>query len=63
MTDDRAEERAAIVAWLRKENGQCDCFAYEAGECGRGGWDNYKTRPLLDIADDIERGEHLKDKR
>ena len=50
---------AAIVAWLRSDNGLCDCAARSAGECGCGAWDDYKTRPLLGIADDIERGDHL----
>lgn len=53
-------ERAAIVAWLRKDNGQCDCHARAATECACGAWDDYKTRSLLDIASDIERGDHVK---
>jgi hypothetical protein len=57
----RQAERAAIVAWLRQDNGQCDCHAREATECACGAWDDYKTRPLLDIATAIETGEHLKD--
>lgn len=54
------EERAAIVAWLRKENGRCDCFAYDDNECACGGRDEYKTWPLQHTADRIEAGEHLK---
>ncbi len=55
----RADERARIVAWLRSENGLCDCFARSAHECGCGAWDDYKQRPLLEIADAIESGAHL----
>jgi hypothetical protein len=54
-------DRAGIVAWLRKENGLCDCFARSSGECGCGAWDDYKTEPLLDIADAIESGADRKD--
>lgn len=39
---------------------QCDCHARSEMECGCGAWDDYKTKPLLEIADAIERGEHLK---
>ena len=56
----RTEERAAIVAWLRSENGRCDCFAYDDNECACGGRDGYKTWPLEQTADAIEAGEHLK---
>jgi hypothetical protein len=56
----RMEERAAIVAWLRKENGRCDCFAYDDNECACGGRDEYKTWPLEQTANAIEAGEHLK---
>lgn len=52
-------ERDRIVAWLRCDNSLCDCFAHGEGECACGGWSDYKTRPLLDIANDIESGEHL----
>lgn len=57
---DGAEERAKIVAWLRKENGRCDCFAYEDNECACGGRDEYKIWPLEQTANYLERGEHLK---
>lgn len=56
----RMEERAAIVAWLRSENGRCDCFAYEDIECACGGRYKYKTWPLEHTAVAIEAGEHLK---
>ena len=59
MTD--KEERAAVVAWLREENGLCDCFAREEGECACGVWyDSDKEWPLSQVADAIERGDHLK---
>lgn len=51
-----AERR--VVEWLREENGLCDCHARSEDECGCGAWQDYKTKPLLDIADAIERGEH-----
>ena len=50
----REDERAKIVAWLRADNSTCDCFARSEGECACGGWDDYKTRPILDVARDIE---------
>lgn len=56
----RKLERAAIVEWLRSENGRCDCFAYDDNECACGGRDGYKTWPLEQTADAIEAGEHLK---
>lgn len=56
----RMEDRAAIVAWLRSENGRCDCFAYEDNECACGGRDEYKTWPLEQTAERIEAGEYLK---
>lgn len=48
---------AQVVEWLRKENGLCDCHARCETECGCGAWDDWKTKPLLEIADAIERGE------
>ena len=48
---------ADVVKWLRDENGQCDCFARSEGECACGAWDDYKTKPLLDIATALETGE------
>lgn len=54
----REQERAAVVAWLRADNSLCDCFARSEDECVCGAWDNYKTRPLLQIAADIESGQH-----
>lgn len=53
------EATAAIVAYLRDDNGRCDCSARSAGECACGAWDDYKQLPLEVIADRIERGEHL----
>ena len=47
-----------IVAWLRAENGTCDCFARSEGECACGAWDDYKTKPLCNIADAIEQGQY-----
>lgn len=55
-----AETVAGIVAWLRAENGRCDCFAKEEGECACGGWDDYKTWPLERTADAIKAGEWKK---
>lgn len=52
------QERAAVVAWLRADNSKCDCRIAE-GECTCGGWDGYKSRPLHQVADDIEAGAHL----
>lgn len=46
-----------IVAWLRKENSLCDCYARSEGECGCGAWDDYKQWPLERTADAIEAGE------
>lgn len=54
------EERAKIVAWLRKDSRLCDCFAREEGECACGAWYDDKKRQITDVADDIEAGEHLK---
>ena len=56
----REAERAKIVAWLRGDNSRCDCAAFEEYECACGGWNDYKSRPLLDTANAIEAGEHLK---
>jgi hypothetical protein len=56
----REEERATVVAWLRSDNSLCDCFAREEGECACGAWDDNKSRPLLQIAADIEAGEHIR---
>lgn len=53
----RRETVERIVAWLRKENGLCDCNARSAGECGCGAWDDYKQWPLERTADAIEGGE------
>ena len=36
----RADERAAVVVWLRSEAQLCDCHAREAGECACGAWDS-----------------------
>lgn len=60
LDEARGDPVAKVVAWLRKENGLCDCHARSEMECGCGAWDDYKTKPLLEIADAIERGEHLK---
>lgn len=53
----RGDPVARVVEWLRKENGLCDCHARCETECGCGAWDDWKTKPLLEIADAIERGE------
>ena len=53
-------ERQAVVDWLNAENSLCDCFARDAYECGCGAWDDRKTKPLSDIAEAIERGDHRK---
>ena len=53
----REDRVAQVVEWLRKENGLCDCHARCETECGCGAWDDWKTKPLLEIADAIERGE------
>lgn len=52
-----ADRVAQVVEWLRRENGLCDCHARCETECGCGAWDDWKTKPLLQIADAIERGE------
>lgn len=53
-----AAEVAQIVAGLKSENGQCDCFARSEGECGCGAWSDYKTWPLERVWEWIERGEY-----
>lgn len=53
-------ERDRIVAWLRLENGRCDCHALMAGECACGAWDDDKQWSLAYTADRIEAGDHLK---
>jgi len=53
----RGDPVARVVEWLRKENGLCDCHARCETECGCGAWDDWKTKPLLQIADAIERGD------
>lgn len=53
----RGDQVARVVEWLRKENGLCDCHARCETECGCGAWDDWKTKPLLEIADAIDRGE------
>lgn len=58
--DERAKVIAEVVAWLRTENGQCDCFARSEGECACGAWDDHKTKPLLEIATALETGEWKK---
>ena len=57
----RGDQVARVVEWLRKENGLCDCHARCETECGCGAWDDWKTKPLLQIADAIERGEPFND--
>ena len=52
-----ADRVAQVVEWLRRENGLCDCHARCETECGCGAWDDWKTKPLLQIADAIERGQ------
>lgn len=64
MTDQTERER--VVAWLRKTAHQCDCAAREARDCACGGWDqepderSFKQVYVEDIADAIERGDHMK---
>lgn len=59
------QERAKVVAWLRSEAKLCDCFAHDPGECACGAWDSelgersYKRANVEDLADAIERGDHL----
>lgn len=53
----RGDPVARVVEWLRRENGLCDCHARCETECGCGACDDWKTKPLLQIADAIERGE------
>ena len=50
----RGDPVARVVEWLRRENGLCDCHARCETECGCGAWDDWKTKPLLQIADAIE---------
>ncbi len=57
LEEARGDQVARVVEWLRKENGLCDCHAHSETECGCGAWDDWKTKPLLEIADAIERGE------
>ena len=57
LEEARGDQVARVVEWLRKENGLCDCHARCETECGCGAWDDWKTKPLLEIADAIERGE------
>lgn len=56
---DGGSEREAIVAWLRSEAGQCDCFARELNDCACGAWGDDKLMSCADMADAIERGDHL----
>lgn len=44
-----------IVGFLMEDNGCCDCMARDESECACGAWDDFKQKPLLDIADEIER--------
>lgn len=60
MTDEyvlQAREEAVreIIQHLIEDNGSCDCFAHSVAECACGGWDDYKRKPLLDVADEIGR--------
>lgn len=54
LEEARGDQVARVVEWLRKENGLCDCHARCETECGCGAWDDWKTKPLLEIADAIE---------
>lgn len=36
-------QREKIIAALRSDGEQCDCFAKEECECACGAWDGYKT--------------------
>lgn len=49
-------ERTRTVALLREENGQCDCFAREEGECACGAWDDSKTMSVARLIEAIEIG-------
>lgn len=66
MPPDLTERERQIVAWLREDAQRCNCFAREEGECACGAWSSepgersYKTVYEEDIADAIERGEHMK---
>jgi hypothetical protein len=60
------QERAAVVAWLRQDAQECDCFAYDESECMCGAWGgelgepSMKTARVEDMADAIQRGDHHK---
>lgn len=54
------DERALIVAWLREDAKQCDCFARGEGECTCGAWWDNKESNVLNLAGLIEAGEHMK---
>ena len=62
------QEREAVVAWLRKRARECDCAARSEGECACWGYDadpsfdvpSHKDGNYDQIANAIERGEHLK---
>ena len=56
--DTRSQVEREIVAWLRAENGTCDCFARSEGECACGAWDDYKRVALVEIIDAIEQGQY-----
>lgn len=51
----REEAVREIIQHLIEDNGSCDCFAISVAECACGGWDDYKRKPLLDVADEIGR--------
>lgn len=51
----REEVVREIIQHLIEDNGRCDCFAHSVAECACGGWDDYKRKPLLDVADEIGR--------
>jgi hypothetical protein len=58
MTKTAEQERAAVVAWLRREDKLCDCAAHSEGECACGAWWDWKTVTVNSIIDAIERGDH-----
>lgn len=58
LAEGARQEREAIVAWLKRENGLCDCYARSEGECGCGAWDDYKQWPLERVWETIKSGQH-----
>lgn len=44
----------ALMQGIKADAVQCDCFARSEEECACGAWDDYKMKPLLELADAIE---------